>query len=142
MELVAPAVALARSSSPPRVHHIEPQLGPRPRVVDPSIAGAGVSVLCTMAALAGSVLPVYPHACGRMVLGGVGAWSSEHGILLHPCRPSVKMLCCCDGAVGGSGRRMGAGCDDGAGCSGGKAAGGNCCGVGEGWVCQVSSQTL
>ena len=102
-----------------------------------------------MAALAGSVLPVYPHACGRMGLGGVGAWSSEHGIiarvgsaLLHPCRPSVKVLRCCDGAAGASGRRMGAGCEDGVGCSGGKAAGGNCCGVGEGWVCQVSSQTL
>ena len=40
MELVTPAVALARSSSPPRVHHIEPQLGPRPRVVDPSILQA------------------------------------------------------------------------------------------------------
>ena len=66
-----------------------------------------------MAALAGSVLPVYPHACGRMGFGGVGAWSSEHGTvarmgsaLLHPCRPSVKMLCCCDGAAGASGRMV------------------------------------
>ena len=40
MELVTPAVAPARSNSPPRVHHIEPQLGPRPRVVDPSILQA------------------------------------------------------------------------------------------------------
>ena len=55
-------------------------------------------------------------------------------VLLHPCRPSVKMLCCCDGAAGANGRRMGAGCDDGAGCSGGKAAGGSCCGVGDGCV--------
>ena len=83
---------------------------------------AGVSVLCTMAALAGSVLPVYPHACGRMGFGGVGAWSSEHGtvvrmgsVLLQPCRLFVKMLCCCDGAAGASGRRMGAGCGNGAG---------------------------
>ena len=73
-----------------------------------------------MAALAGSVLPVYPHACGRMGLGGVGAWSSEHGIIARMA--SVKMLRCCDGAAGASGR--GAGCDDGVGCSGGKAAGG------------------
>ena len=81
-----------------------------------------------MAALAGSVLPVYPHACGRMGLGGVGAWSREHGIkarmgsvLLHLCRPSVKMLRCCDGAAGANGRRTGAGCDNGAGRSGGNA---------------------
>ena len=40
VELVTPAVALARSSSPQRVHRIEPQLGPRPRVVDPSILQA------------------------------------------------------------------------------------------------------
>ena len=40
VELVTPAVALARSSSPPRVHNIEPQLGSRPRVVDPSILQA------------------------------------------------------------------------------------------------------
>ena len=69
-----------------------------------------------MAALAGSVLPVYPHDCGRMGLGGAGALSREHGImarmgsvLLHPCRPSVKMLRCCDGAAGANGRRMGVG---------------------------------
>ena len=94
------------------------------------MSGTGVSVLRTTAALAGSVLPVYPHACGRMGLGGVGAWSREHGIVarmgseLHPCRPSVKMLYCCDGAAGANGRRIGAGCGDGAGCNGGKAAGG------------------
>ena len=40
VELLTPALALARSSSPPRVHHIEPQLGARPRVVDPSILQA------------------------------------------------------------------------------------------------------
>ena len=40
VELATPAVALGRSNSPQRVHRIEPQLGPRPRVVDPSVLQA------------------------------------------------------------------------------------------------------
>ena len=102
-----------------------------------------------MAALAGKVLPVCPHDCGRMGFGGVGAWSREHGmmalmgsVLLQPCRPSVKMLCCCDGAAGANGRSMGVGCCTGAGCIVGSAAGGCCCGAGAGCTCQLSSQTL
>ena len=113
----------------------------------PRACPAQVSVCCARR-------PPWPAVCclytPMPVVGwGLGAWSREHGIvarmgseLLHPCRPSVKMLYCCDGAAGANGRRIGAGCGDGAGCSGGKAAGGNCCGAGDGWVRQVSSQTL
>ena len=75
-------------------------------------------------------------------------WSREHGMtalmgsaLLQPCRPSVKMLRCCDGAAGANGRNMGVGCCTGAGCIVGSAAGGCCCGAGVGCTCQVSSQT-
>ena len=86
----------------------------------------GDRVLRRMAALAGSVLPVYPHACGTMGLYKGVRVGME---LLHPCLPSVKMEYCCVGAAGAMGRSSGAGCCDGGLLVGSSAAGGNVTGA-------------